>query len=269
MANTIKRIVRALLRRLDLDVLSAAELDFLRSQTIPKDRVALLADLPVTDLPQMLQALIASRAQLGQDLMVLAFLAFKRDGYFVEFGATNGRELSNTWLLETGYGWSGILAEPARCWHQDLRANRSARIDTRCVWTTSGQRLSFHETPWAEVSTLTAYRDADAHRMSRQKGRTYDVTTVSLADLLQSHGAPTRIDYLSIDTEGSEYDILAAHDFRRFHFDVITVEHNRMPARDRIHDLLTSHGYRRVLEAHSRYDDWYLSSAVPVRTPSP
>ena len=39
-----------------------------------------------------------------------------RGGFFVEFGATNGIDLSNSYLLQSKYYWTGILAEPARCW---------------------------------------------------------------------------------------------------------------------------------------------------------
>lgn len=58
---------------------------------------------------------------------------FKQNGFFVEFGATNGIDLSNTYLLETEFGWNGILAEPDKYWHTSLIANRTAIIDIRCV----------------------------------------------------------------------------------------------------------------------------------------
>ena len=63
------------------------------------------------------------KSQLGQEIFALIENDFKRDGFFVEFGATNGLELSNTHLLEKEFGWTGILAEPAKTWHEDLYKN--------------------------------------------------------------------------------------------------------------------------------------------------
>ena len=54
-----------------------------------------------------------SKSQLFQDLLVLFLTKSKRNGTFVEVGAGNGIFLSNSYLLETTFGWSGILAEPA------------------------------------------------------------------------------------------------------------------------------------------------------------
>ena len=91
---------------------------------------------------------------MRQDLFVLYLENFKRKGFFVEFGATNGIDLSNTYLLETEFGWDGILAEPAVCWQHDLKLNRKAAIEERCVWSSSGGWIEFNETVIPELSTM-------------------------------------------------------------------------------------------------------------------
>jgi len=199
-----------------------------------------------------------SCGQLQQDLFVLATTEFRRRGYFVEFGAANGKHLSNTHLLEKHFDWTGILAEPAPRWHVELAQHRTCRIDHRCVWRESGQLLAFDEVEQAELSTLAAYASGDGHAVERRNCRRIEVQTVSLLDLLSEHGAPRDIDYLSVDTEGSELEILTAFDFSAYRFGVITVEHNRTKARDKIKSLLEQHGYRRRMETVSEFDDWYV-----------
>lgn len=197
-----------------------------------------------------------SKSQLRQDLFALARTGFKQGGYFVEFGATDGVELNNTWLMENRFGWTGILAEPARGWHPALKANRGCIIDTRCVWSETGDTLQFTEAPRGENSAISSF----VKPTRKIRGQSYQVETVSLNDLLADHGAPEVIDYASIDTEGSEFDILNALDFDRWSFRVMTVEHNHAPQREDIHKLLTSKGYNRVLEDVSRFDDWYVKA---------
>jgi len=205
----------------------------------------------------VLQNFAESRAQIFQDLFVLFSLNQKREGFFVEFGATDGVELSNTLLLERNYEWNGILAEPAKCWHNDLRTNRNCVIDTRCVWTKSGDVLEFNEVSDRELSTITKYSNHDGHSVSRRMGEIYPVESISLNHLLSSNSAPNCIDYLSVDTEGSEFEILQAFDFQKYDVRIITVEHNFTVNRDGIRALLESRGFSRVLERFSMWDDWY------------
>lgn len=202
-----------------------------------------------------------SKSQLWQDLFVLYFSGFKRGGFFVEFGATNGLTLSNTYLLEKNFGWHGILAEPAKGWRDDLRKNRNATIFDQCVWKKSGAHLEFVEANVGEVSTLEAYKSNDEHYELRKYNETYVVETISLMDLLIMGKSPKIIDYISIDTEGSEYDILAAFDFTAYTFNIITCEHNNTGNKAKIYDLLSTNGYTRVYEHLTVFEDWYIHNS--------
>ena len=199
-----------------------------------------------------------SKSQIHQDIFVLNQLKFKENGFYVEFGATNGIDLSNSYLLEKKFNWKGILAEPANCWQTDLLRNRNANIDNNCVWSESGLTLIFNEVENAELSTIKQYSEDDFHKKSRISGKKYSVNTISLYDLLIKHRAPNIIDYLSIDTEGSEYEILKSFNFDTFKFKIITIEHNYTFKRDDIYTLLTSKGYVRIYSEISQFDDWYI-----------
>ena len=204
------------------------------------------------------QLLSVSCSQIRQDIFALSETGFKRDGYFVEFGAANGVACSNTYMLEKYFGWRGILAEPALAYHDDLMSNRNCHIETGCVWRDTGETLLFNETEIEGLSTIAAFSDLDMHKDRRKQGLTYPVTTISLNDLLAKYNAPDTIDYLSIDTEGSEYEILQNFDFGKYHIQVITCEHNYTSAREKIHALLVANGYVRKYDNISQFDDWYV-----------
>jgi FkbM family methyltransferase len=213
----------------------------------------LTAHLPVR---QLIEIIRTSKSQLGQDILALSLVGLEKRGYFLEFGATNGLELSNTYILEKSFGWKGILCEPAVNWHEDLYLNRSSIIDTRCVYIKTNEQLDFLESRDGELSTLGDFVKSDSHE--RNIIRKYKVTTVTLEDLLIQHMAPKFIDFMSIDTEGSEYLILRDFCFEKYRFGLICVEHNNTENREKIFNLLTKNGYRRVYEEHSKWDDWYV-----------
>lgn len=201
-----------------------------------------------------------SKSQLQQDLVALfVHSLFSNDpGYFVEFGATDGRSYSNTYSLEKSFRWSGILAEPATTWHRELAINRSCEIDYRCVWSSDGESLLFNEVNEAEYSTVESFSNSDYHTAIRRKGHSYFVQTVMLETLLREHEAPKVISYLSVDTEGSELEILQSFNFDAYKFNFISVEHNYSENRTKVHELLVQNGYERVLPSLSEWDDWYV-----------
>lgn len=222
-----------------------------------RDQSAAASDDQMRFVRFCLERLTASHSQLLQDLWVAFETGEQRGGWFVEFGALDGRTFSNTLYLEETLGWTGVLAEPARTAHPYL-ARRAAHVDHRCVWIESGARLVFNECRPVDHSTIDAFSDGDHLGESRRDGTRYEVETVSLDDLLRHWKAPQRIDYLSVDTEGSELDILSAFNFAAWDVRLVSVEHNYTPRREALHTLLTGHGFRRKFEALSRADDWYV-----------
>jgi hypothetical protein len=199
-------------------------------------------------------------SQNKQDLFAL-FIHGKDPGYFVEFGACDGLYLSNTILLEKDYGWTGILSEPAPSYYEQLIKNRDCHLESLCVTDKTGDKVDFLEVDISSdkgLSGLTEFVFQDHHAETRRNNSSsYEVETISLKDMLDKYDAPDHIDFLSIDTEGSEYLILNGYDFSR-DFKAIAVEHNGTANREKIYDLLTSKGYQRVLLEFSAWDDWYI-----------
>ena len=265
MKKIIKTFIRTTLSYFDIGITRYSRLKILENNYAANNEalrdIEILQHLSGNNSKEMLYYLPKSKSQLRQDLFVLSHLGFKKNGFFVEFGATNGLGLSNSHLMEKEFSWTGILAEPARCWHKELKKNRSCNIETDCVWKDSNSILSFNQVDIPELSTIVSFSNTDSHSEARKSGETYEVNTISLSDLLKKYNAPKNIDYLSIDTEGSEYQILSHFNFSEFNFKVITCEHNYTPMRQEIFSLLTQHGYVRVFEDLSLWDDWYIKLA--------
>jgi FkbM family methyltransferase len=202
----------------------------------------------------------SSKSQLGQDLLALIASGTGKRGFFVEFGSADGVALSNSFLLEKEMGWSGILCEPSRSWHEDLKGNRSCIVDTRCVYSRTGEQISFSENYIGELSGITEFTGNDHHGLINRTTDSYQVETISLLDLLKHHNAPKHIEFLSVDTEGSEFEILNAFDFSQYTFGAICVEHNYLENRPKVKQLLLANGYRQVYPELSDFDDWFVLS---------
>jgi FkbM family methyltransferase len=202
-----------------------------------------------------------SYSQLAQDLTVINFFK-KFNGYFIEIGAIDGIELSNTYLLEKKYNWKGICVEPIPRKFDMLCKNRpNSLCSNKAVFSESNRTVIFDIANNAEF--LSGISDCiDCHSAAVNANKTQIVVqTITLNDLLEQFNAPPFIEYLSLDTEGSELEILKAVDFQKYTFGIIDVEHNFVePRRTQIRELLTSNGY--VFVKENQWDDHYIHKSL-------
>ena len=203
-----------------------------------------------------------TKSQNLQDVWALYVSGFKTKGKFIEFGAADGVNGSNTYMLEKKYGWTGVVSEPLPQHLETLRANRNCALNTECVWTKTGEILPFLVTDELDLSTISGYGN-DEHAEKRKNGNIIEVKSISLADLISGYFVSTEIDYMSVDTEGSEYDILQAYfsspASRKYRINAITVEHNfDVQKRQDIFYLMNQYGYQSVFPEFSRWDDFYI-----------
>ena len=165
--------------------------------------------------------------------------------------------LNNSYLLEASYGWKGICVEPDPAAFKKLSKNRKSLNSNACLWSSSGQELDFILAKEYGGVSNTAGLDAHANKRNAYKniGQTIKVRTTTLNDLLEDAKVPKVIDYISLDTEGSEYEILKAFDFKRWKVWLWTIEHNFTDQRALIFELMSANGYKR---REVEWDDWYF-----------
>ena len=203
-------------------------------------------------------------SQLGQDRFVLEVLEGLRGGFFLDSGASDGMNSSNTKLLEDSFGWTGICIEPNEDFFEALIENRSCYCVNCCLYDRDGD-VKFLEKAYTLGGILDEYHPDHLRYAQRSfqlaSGIDGEPATVSkrartIRSVLRECGAPAVIDYWSLDTEGSELAILKSFPFDEFTFRVLTVEHNWLPVRDEIRVFLERRGYLRVLALG--IDDCYV-----------
>lgn len=125
------------------------------------------------------------------------------------------------------------MAEPDPQWHKELKKNRSnATIIYDCVWSISNEKLNFLSSNEGVYSTLDIFKLSDQDTMpgnSKKRMENFKqitVNTISLNDLINEYLNDATPSYISVDTEGSEYEILLNLDFKKYRPKVFTVEHN-------------------------------------------
>jgi len=213
---------------------------------------------------------IRYRAKEGQDKWVLDKLNQKENGYFVDIGAASGVNNSNSYILEKYFNWKGICVEPnpMKRAFQNLQANRNCICENLCIYNRSG--IVDFVAKGKRIEGSGIYGDCSniaIKDLVKNFGyKIIKVPSLTLLELLDKHKAPRTIDYISIDTEGSEWEILKKFNFSRYTFLTMTIEHNYWEGggwikkekvkRDKIRKLLLESGY--TIDRKLPFEDWLV-----------
>lgn len=202
-----------------------------------------------------------SYSQHGQDTFVYETFFKKQTepGTFVDVGAYDGVTFSNTLLFER-LGWTGVCVEPLPAPFRKLQTSRNA-ICVNCALADRMGEATFVEAEMPEpfeqmYSGLQANFDDRHTRLIREHGRNvrhYKVPVRTLPDILSEFGI-RRFDYLSVDTEGSEWKILRDFDFGSYGVSVVSVENNARD--DKLLRLMAQHGYQ-LIRTFAGFDELY------------
>lgn len=263
MNNSLKHAILIGLRRVGIRLISREKLRALEKSGLESIAQRWSQEVAPEELVNFIYANYqASTSQLQQDLVAL-YIANKTGEiskrFFVEFGATDGLTLSNSYLLEKKH-WSGILAEPDQSWHKSLFENRSVKIVTHCVYSRSGEIIKFRESSIGELSGILEFADNDGWGETRRIGSIRNVETISLDDLLTENNAPNHVNFLSIDTEGSEYEIIKNFNFKKWSIDFVVIEHNFTSAQEFLKIKMEESGYKQILPVISAWDSWFIKA---------
>lgn len=182
---------------------------------------------------------------------------FPGGGFYIEAGAHDGVGDSTTYALEKSGKWDGLCVEPST-WFKGLQRSRRCHLYNGCLWTVDDGWIIFREVEGnaVELSGIPS-KFQDQHDRIKYGYRDRKCRTCTLPTLLRRINAPYVIQFFCLDTEGSELEILQAHDFDAYKFEFLVVEHNDVDAkRLAIRELLESKGMRYA--GGEGVDDWYM-----------
>ena len=193
-------------------------------------------------------------SQLGADDWVLSHY---KKGYFVDAGCCDGEHISNTYKLEK-LGWNGICIDVFPT-NFDRRPN--SKVVEAALHGIKDLELDFIISKAPEISGISEYlgKKGTAAYTGWEPyiEKIIKVKTQLLHEILDANNAPEFIEYLSIDIEGVELEVLKTFPFDRYKFGCISLEHNyEEPRRTQIKDLLKSKGYTYIKQVKA--DDWFM-----------
>ncbi len=195
-------------------------------------------------------------SHIGQDAWVAECLGFKKEGYFLDFGAFDGKTISNTYTLEKDLNWNGIAVEPNPHFYSKLCQCRNVININMALWTESRKSLRFVDAHGLSGFEDFAFGDSMAETREKATKSIIQVDTIHPNELLERFNSPELIDYLSLDVEGCEFEILSSINLSKYHIALMTIEHNHDKQRQKLYrEYLAKFGYSFV---QNRNDDWFF-----------
>jgi FkbM family methyltransferase len=189
-------------------------------------------------------------SQWGQDEFVVSLLKNKKSGYFVDIGAYDGVTISNTYYLEKELGWKGLCLEANPYTYQSLISSRNSECVNLAVAPYKGE-VEILLNGWSSAIN----DDFTSSEIIKQGFNSVKVNALTINELFETYKVPSTFDYLSIDIEGGELEIISQLDFKRWRPSLITYEHNchlfdhpdhkiLMERQQQVENILTSNNYK-------------------------
>jgi len=205
-------------------------------------------------------------SQYKQDKFVDKFFNKKNGGFFIDIGAHDGVTFSNTYFLEKERQWDGICIEPIPDVFDKLKQNRQSININSCITQKSGaitfrRVYGYNEMLSGILDLMDREHVEQIENDCIQTGDIYKDILIegrNINEILNEFKVK-RIDFLSIDTEGAEYEIIKTIDFNKVKISFLSIENNKDSIQ--IREMLKGKGYKCISSVN---DDFYLKTGRSI-----
>lgn len=173
-------------------------------------------------------------------------------GVFFEAGANDGIFQSYTYILESSFGWTGVLVEPSLSAFERCKLNRPNSLCLNLALTD-------------DINTTEIWGDFDGHPMGSVDGRrlsrnpSVKVQATTLTDIFDTHFENIEVDLISIDVENYELSVLKGMDFNKHKPKYILIE-IYSETFEQVDELLKKNGYELIScitgFSHQTHPNW-------------
>ena len=193
--------------------------------------------------------------------LVWQFFGHRTDGFFIDVGANDPKNGSQSWLLEQN-GWRGLLVEPLPLFAEALRLTRPR---SRVFQVACGRPGSPGEMPLYIAKTLTHSSLVKNLVVAEEVYIGTEMVRMATLDALLEKAGNPQVDFVSIDVEGTQLDVLHGFNLARHRPELLLIEDHLYNLK--VHRYLNRQGYR--LRKRTGLNNWYVPQGMAFTLASP
>jgi FkbM family methyltransferase len=173
-----------------------------------------------------------SYSQSKEDLIIDKMIGYKKTGFYVDVGAFDPLRFSNTMRFYKR-GWRGINIEPNTFHWHTFMAKRNRDINLNIGIAQKKGNLTYYHMDPATLSTFVKKQIAEYERQGFTLLGTRKISVLPLCDVLEKFAKGKTIDFMSIDVEGFEIDVLKSNDWKKFRPQFLCIESTKADRKNR------------------------------------
>lgn len=161
-------------------------------------------------------------SEFGEDFISAVLLGFKKDGFFVDIGAFRPKELSVTYYFYKKLNWSGLVVEPNPSAKEAFEEQRPRDKFINNGVAKNEDTLTYYE---FEDGLLNSFSEDSYKAYKDQFIQSRDILVLPLKKILDENvPAGTSVDFMNIDVEGLDMEVLESNDWEKYSPEVISIE---------------------------------------------